>query len=66
MENTLATQKKEQLYTKLVEDFMKNQKIKASDEEKKKFLMLCLVNELNPWKKEVYAIPYGDKLTLVI
>ena len=54
MENALVTTKelkKEMIYTKLIEDFMKNQKIKVSDEEKKKFLMLCMVNELNPRKK---------------
>ncbi len=71
MENTKTTalttlEKDKSIYTKLVEDFMSNQKLKVSDEEKKKFIMLCMVNKLNPRKKEVYAIPYGDKLTLVI
>jgi len=58
METTVLATKDEVLYTKLVEDFLLNQKLKVSDEEKKKFLMLCIVNKLNPWKKEVYAIPY--------
>jgi len=67
METTVLAEKKDvNLYTALVTDFMKNQKLKVSDEEKNKFIMLCLVNKLNPRKKEVYAIPYGDKLTLVI
>lgn len=67
METTaLVSTKKNQLYSKLVTDFIKNENLKVSESEKTKFLMLCMVNELNPRKKEVYAIPYGDKLTLVI
>ena len=62
MENALSTTSKEQqLYTKLVDDFMKNEHLSVSAEEKQKFLMVCMVNKLNPRKKEIYAIPRKSK-----
>ncbi len=59
----ISLQQQETFYTKLVQDFMVNEKLTADDNEKKKFIMLCAVNQLDPRKKQVYAVPHTDRET---
>ena len=67
MNNTLAVSKDQNYYKLLVETFMKDAKLeKIAVLEKQKFLAMCVVNKLNPFKGEIYAIPRGDKLTITI
>jgi hypothetical protein len=62
MTTTLVTTKQKDLYKKLVEDFLKNEKIDAPIEEKTRFMEICAVEQLNPWKKEIYPVPRKSKL----
>jgi hypothetical protein len=58
-ETAIKLSKNEQHYTDLVEAFFKDSAYaNVDDSEKKKFLQLCVVNKLNPFKKQVYAVPY--------
>ena len=68
-ETTLSTKenKLEKHYTNLVNQFLADEKYKGvDDQEKKKFLSLCVVNQLNPYKKEAYAVPYGKTLQMTV
>ena len=59
--------KTDQHYADLVEAFLKDPAYAGIDSwEKKKFLQLCVVNKLNPFKKEVYPVPYWKKLQITI
>ena len=52
----------ETIYTDLVESFMKESKLSDVDPmEKKKFMQLCVINKLNPFKNQVYAVPRNVK-----
>ena len=59
--NELAI-KDDSYYSDLVNQFMNEAKLSDVDPmEKKKFLTLCVVNQLNPFKNQVYAIPRNSK-----
>lgn len=58
---TLA-KKDDSYYSDLVNQFMTESKLSDVDPmEKKKFLTLCVINKLNPFKNQVYAIPRNSK-----
>lgn len=67
METTTLKTTGKNVYQELVNKFMQREEFKKiSSQEKEKFLMLCTVNQLNPFKNQVYAVPYGDKLQLTV
>ena len=39
---------------------------KTTKEEQTKFINLCVAYQLNPVKNEIYAVPYGNKITPII
>jgi hypothetical protein len=60
--NTLV-KKDQNHYQTLVEAFMKDANLLDVDPmEKKKFMAICVVNKLNPFKWQIYAIPRNKKI----
>lgn len=63
MENTLTTNT-QNAYETLITSFFADAKIANVDPmEKKKFIAICQINKLNPFKGEIYAIPRKDSAT---
>lgn len=50
---------------KTVMDFLFGSETKLTEPQKKLFISLAVKNQLDPFKREIYAIPYGDKMSVV-
>lgn len=53
-------------YKKLALDWIQNSNTKLNDNEIQQFIMLCQMHGLNPFKREVYAIKYGNNFNIVV
>lgn len=54
---------KEKIDQKTVEEFLFSTGTKLDDQQKKLFFALSVRNQLDPFKREIYAIPYENKET---
>ena len=45
--------------------YLKNNNTKLSEEQFNEFVLLCLEHKLNPLKREIYAIAYGNKFNVI-
>jgi phage recombination protein Bet len=50
---------------KELDDYLFGSGTKLNEQQKKMFFAVSLLNNLNPFKREVYPIAYGDKFSLV-
>lgn len=50
---------------KTVMEFLFGSETKLTEPQKKLFIQLAVKNQLDPFKREIYAIPYGDKMSVV-
>ncbi len=46
-------------------DKLKNDNVNLTENELKEFLMLCMLHKLNPLKKEIYCVKYGNKFDII-
>lgn len=49
----------------VIEEYLYGSGTKLTDQQKAMFLKMAQLNGLNPFKREIYAIPYGDKFNIV-
>jgi phage recombination protein Bet len=57
--------KKAVIDSKTIENFLFTTETKLNDKQKAMFLQLALRNQLDPFKREIYAIPYGNDFNIV-
>jgi len=57
--------KKAVIDSKTVENFLFTTETKLNEKQKAMFLQLALRNQLDPFKREIYAIPYGNDFNIV-
>ncbi len=50
----------------VISDYLKNLGVKIPDHHMQQFIHLAKAHNLNPFDREIYAIPRGGKLTIVI
>jgi phage recombination protein Bet len=50
---------------KTIEDFLFTSGTKLNEKQEAMFLQLALRNQLDPFKREIYAIPYGNDFNIV-
>ena len=50
---------------KVLEDFLFTSDTKLTDKQKALFVALAVRNQLDPFKREIYAIPYGGEFNIV-
>lgn len=50
---------------KTIQDFLFSTDTKLSEKQQKLFLQLAIRNQLDPFKREIYAIPYGKDFSIV-
>lgn len=55
----------EKVDQKTIEDFLFSSDTKLTDQQKGLFIQLAIRCNLNPFKREIYAIPYGNKMSIV-
>lgn len=48
-----------------VDDWLFGSGTKLTEQQKSLFYQVCLTNQLNPIKREVYAIPYGNNFNII-
>lgn len=66
MSNELLTRPEQQAVTqKTVEDFLFSTGTKFNEQQKAMFLNLAVTFGLNPFKREIYAVPYGNGFNYV-
>lgn len=53
-------------YAKLCYSYLRANNINLTEQELLQFILICYQSKLNPWKREAYAIKYGDKPFQVI
>lgn len=46
-------------------DYLFSSETKLTESQKKLFISLAIKNNLDPFKREIYAIPYGNKMSVV-
>lgn len=49
-----------------IENYLRTTHTKLTNEELKQFVMLCKIHNLNPLKREIYAIKWGNQLQIVV
>lgn len=47
--------------TKIIEDYLFSTETKLNPQHKKLFMALAIHNQLDPFRREIYAVPYKDK-----
>ncbi|MGL5204666.1 MAG: recombinase RecT [Metamycoplasmataceae bacterium] len=67
-ENGVSLGDAKELTSKYLLSIMKSMGIadKLTDNEKVQFIAMCQAMQLNPLKKEIYAVKYKDKFTIVV
>jgi phage recombination protein Bet len=50
---------------KTIMDYLVGSETKLTESQKKLFISLAIKNNLDPFKREIYAIPYGNKMSVV-
>jgi len=66
MSNELIKQSDQQAITeKVVEDYLFSTKTKLTPEQKRMFLRLCVEFGLNPFRKEIFAVSYGNDFNFI-
>jgi phage recombination protein Bet len=50
---------------KTIMDYLVGSETKLTESQKKLFISLAIKNNLDPFNREIYAIPYGDKMCVV-
>ena len=55
----------QQVNQKTIEDFLFSSDTKLTEQQKSLFIQLAIKNNLDPFKREIYAIPYGNKMSVV-
>ena len=48
-----------------IEEYLFTSETKLSDKQKKMFIKLAQLHNLNPFKREIYAIPFGTEFSIV-
>src|SRR4030066_127007 len=51
--------------SKTVKDFLFTSETKLSDKQQNMFMQLAIRNQLDPFKREIYAIAYGGEFNIV-
>jgi phage recombination protein Bet len=49
----------------IVDEYLYGSGTKLNEQQKAMFLKMAQLNGLNPFRREIYAIPYGDKFNIV-
>lgn len=57
--------KKDEVTQKTIEEFLFSSGTKLNDQQKMMFLKMAQLNNLNPFKREIYAIPFGSNFNIV-
>ena len=57
--------KKAVIDSKTIENFLFSSETKLNEKQKTMFLQLAIRNQLDPFKREIYAIPYGNDFNIV-
>lgn len=67
MENSqaLAVMEPQSITEKTVKEFLFSSGTKLTEQQQRMFLQLAIRNQLDPFKREIYAIPYGNDFSLV-
>lgn len=52
-------------WREIVMTYLQNQNTKLEPSELKEFVMLCKAHNLNPIKREIYAVKYGNKFNVI-
>ena len=55
-----------QVTDQLLEDFLFASKTTFTPEQKKEFYIICKMHQLNPFMRQIYAVPRGGRLSIVI
>ena len=50
---------------KTIQDFLFTTGTKLSEKQQKLFLQLAIRNQLDPFKREIYAVPFGNDFNIV-
>lgn len=58
-------QQEENLLKEAANTYLANSNTKLSESELKEFVMLCLEHKLNPLKREIYAVKYGNRFNVI-
>lgn len=66
MPKQLADTKNSQVTKETIEEYLFGNNIKLSEQQKKLFVAIATRFNLDPFKHEIYAIPYGNKFNIVI
>jgi len=69
MENTAVAIKNNQLPAvseEVIIDYLKSMGLNVNDEQAKKFIHIAKSFGLNPFKREIYAIPYGKSWNIIV
>lgn len=53
-------------FTKLADDYLVSMGNKLPDHQRKQFLEICRAFALNPFKREIYAVPYGNDFNIIV
>lgn len=53
-------------YKAIAAEWLTSMGMKLSENHKKQFIDICSAFGLNPIKKEVYGVPYGDKFSIIV
>ncbi|WP_300350165.1 recombinase RecT [Clostridium sp.] len=62
--NQLVEVDKKELQESVI-TYLKANNLNLTEVELKQFMLLCMIHNLNPIKKEVYAIKYNDKFDII-
>jgi len=64
-ELTVNEEKKVVIDSKTIQDFLFSTGTKLSDKQKNMFMQLAIRNQLDPFKREIHAIPFGNDFNIV-
>lgn len=53
-------------FTKLADDYLVSMGNKLPETQRKQFLEICRAFALNPFKREIYAVPYGNDFNIIV
>ena len=65
MGKEIVETKSQKIDSKTIESFLFTSETKLNEKQKTMFLQLALRNQLDPFKREIYAIPYGNDFNIV-
>lgn len=61
-----ATPTTKEDFVRVCANYLKNSlSSKITEEQAQEFIYICYLNKLNPWKREAYAVPYGNKFQVI-